>query len=155
VILLDTNVVSEPMRLEPDRNVLGWLDAQAAESLYLSTVSLAELLLGIENLPAGKRRKALAQALDEQIVALFGERILAFDIRAAEAYARVVIRARRHGHPIAVADAQIAAIAASREFVVATRDVAPFQAAGVPTINPWTAPPESEPSGRRRAKPQP
>jgi len=155
VILLDTNVVSEPMRPRPDRSVLGWLDAQAAESLYLSTVSLAELLLGIENLPAGKRRKALAQALDEQIVALFGERILAFDIRAAEAYARVVIRARRHGHPIAVPDVEIAATAASRGFIVATRDAAPFQAADVPTINPWTAPHEAEPAGRRRRKPQP
>jgi toxin FitB len=155
VILLVTNVVSEPMRPEPDPNVLGWLDAQAAESLYLSTVSLAELLLGVENLPAGKRRKALAQALDEQIVALFGERILAFDMRAADAYPRIVIRARRHGHPIAVPDAQIAAIAASREFAVATRDVAQFQAAGVPTINPWTAPSATEPGSRRRSKPQP
>jgi len=77
VILLDTNVVSEPMRPKPDRRVLGWLDAQAAESLYLSTVSLAELLLGIESLPVGKRRKALAAALNEQIIALFGERIVA------------------------------------------------------------------------------
>jgi len=146
VILLDTNVVSEPMRPEPDRNVLEWLDAQAAESLYLSTVSLAELLLGIESLPVGKRRKALAAVLDEQIIALFGERIVAFDTRAAETYPRIVIRAHQRGHPIAVADAQIAAIAASRQFSVATRDAAPFQAAGVPIINPWTARPEAGPS---------
>jgi len=144
VILLDTNVVSEPMRPEPDRNVLGWLDAQAAESLYLSTVSLAELLLGIESLPVGKRRKAIAAALDNRIIALFGERIVPFDTRAAETYPRIVIRARRHGHPIAVADAQIAAIAASRQFSMATRDVAPFEAAGIPVINPWTATPEAE-----------
>jgi predicted nucleic acid-binding protein len=144
VILLDTNVVSEPMRPEPDRNVLGWLDAQAAESLYLSTVSLAELLLGIESLPVGKRRKAIAAALDNRIIALFGERIVPFDTRAAETYPRIVIRARRHGHPIAVADAQIAAIAASRQFTMATRDVAPFEAAGIPVINPWTATPEAE-----------
>lgn len=139
MILLDTNVVSEPMRPNPDRKVLAWLDAQAAESLYLATVSLAELRLGIESLPAGKRRKALASALHEQVIALFGERIVPFDLGAAETYAQVVTRARRHGHPIAVADAQIAAIAASRQFTVATRDEAPFQAAGVPVINPWTA----------------
>ncbi len=143
MILLDTNVISEAMRPQPDRNVLAWLDAQAAESLYLSTVSLAELLLGIESLPAGKRRKALAAALDEQIIALFGERILTFDLRAAEAYAGIVTRARRQGRPMAVADAQIAAIAASRRFSVATRDEAPFQAAGVPVINPWTSTPEA------------
>ncbi len=155
MILLDTNVVLEPMRAQPDATVLAWLDAQAAESLYLSTVSLAELLLGIESLPAGKRRRALAAALNEQIVGLFGERILAFDIRAAEVYAKLVMRARRKGHPIAVADAEIAAIAASREFAVATRDVAPFQAAGVTTINPWNEPPPDAAGGRPPAKLQP
>jgi toxin FitB len=86
----------------------------------------------------GKRRKALTAALDEQIVGLFGERIVAFDTRAAAAYPAVVMRARRRGHPIAAADAQIAAIAVSRQFSMATRDVALFQAAGVHAINPWT-----------------
>jgi predicted nucleic acid-binding protein len=145
MILLDTNVVSEPMRTKPDRNVLAWLDAQAAESLYLTTISLAELLLGIASLPTGKRRKALAAALEKQIVALFGERVVPFDISGAETYPGIVTRARRHGHLIAVADAQIAAIAASRRFIVATRDEAPFQAAGIPIINPWTATPDAEP----------
>ena len=144
MILLDTNVVSEPMRPNPDPKVLDWLDAQAAESLYLSTVSLAELLLGIESLPAGKRRKTLAQTFQEQVKALFDRRIVPFDLGAAEIYAQIVTRARRRGHAIAVADAQIAAIAASRQFTVATRDEAPFQAAGVPVINPWTASIESQ-----------
>ena len=144
MILLDTNVVSEPMRPNPDPKVLAWLDAQAAESLYISTVSLAELLLGIESLPTGKRRKALAHTLHEQVLALFGKRIVPFDLGAAETYAQIVTRARRRGHPIAVADAQIAAIAASRQFTVATRDEAPFHAAGVPVINPWTASIESQ-----------
>ena len=144
MILLDTNVVSEPMRSNPDRSVLTWLDAQSVESLYLATVSLSELLLGIASLPAGKRRSALAGALDEQIISLFAERIVPFDIAGAEAYPEIVTRARRHGHAIAVADAQIAAIAASRRFIVATRDEAPFQAAGIAVINPWTAAPAGE-----------
>ena len=148
MILLDTNVVSEPMRSKPDRNVLVWLDAQIAESLYLATASLAELLFGIASLPAAKRRKALRAALDKQIIALFGERIVPFDIGGAETYPEIVTRARRHGHLMAVADAQIAAIAASREFSVATRDEAPFHAAGVAVINPWTAPPKAEPGVR-------
>jgi len=148
LILLDTNVVSEAMRPQPDRNVLAWLDAQAAESLYLSTVSLAELLLGIESLPAGKRRKALAAALDQQIITLFAERIAAFDLGAAQVYGKIVTRARRHGYPLGVADAQIAAIAVSRLFSVAARDEAPFEAAGVPVINPWASTREAEPDGR-------
>ena len=137
MILLDTNVVSEAMRPKPVRNVLEWLAAQAAQTLYLSAVSLAELLLGIESLPTGKRRRALAAALAQQIVALFAERIVPFDLPAAQSYSEIVIRARRSGHAIAVADAQIAAIAASRHFSVATRDEAPFRAADVEVLNPW------------------
>jgi len=144
VILLDTNVVSEPMRSNPDRSLLAWLDAQSVESLYLATVSLSELLLGIASLPVGKRRRALASALDKQIISLFAERIVPLDIAGAEAYAEIVTRARRHGHSIAVADAQIAAIAASRRFTVATRDEAPFRAAGIRVINPWTPAPGAE-----------
>lgn len=139
MILLDTNVVSEPMRTRPDPGVLEWLDAQIAETLYLSTISLAELLLGIESLPPGKRRKTLAAHLDKQIIALFEDRILPFDFDAAKLYAKMVARARRHGHSIPVADALIAAIAASRNFAVATRDMAPFEASGVAVINPWRA----------------
>lgn len=139
MILLDTNVVSEPMRQHPDRRVQDWLDAQAIETLFLSTVSLSELLLGIESLPGGKGRKALASALGEQIVSLFSSRIIPFDVAAAEAYAKVVTRARRQGHAISVADGQIAGIAASRDLRVASRDEAPFEAAGLAVIDPWTA----------------
>jgi toxin FitB len=139
MILLDTNVVSEPMRRHPDCRVQDWLDAQAIETLFLSTISLSELLLGIENLPAGKRRRVLAAALAEQIAGLFGDRIIPFDVAAARAYAEVVTRARRQGHAISVADGQIAAIAAARSLRVASRDEAPFQAAGLDVINPWNA----------------
>jgi toxin FitB len=137
VILLDTNVVSEPMHPKPSGSVLAWLDAQAPETLYLSTISLAELLFGLESLPAGKRRKSLTVSLQRQIIELFGGRILTFDLAAATAYAQIVTRARRHGHPISVPEGQIAAIATSHRFTVATRDEAPFVAAGVPVVNPW------------------
>ena len=137
--LLDTNVVSEPMRQHPERRVQDWLDAQAAETLYLSTVSLSELLLGIESLPMGRRRKGLTAALGLQIEGLFEDRIIPFDVAAAEAYAKVVTVARRNGYPISVADGQIAAIAAARKLAVASRDEAPFRAAGLSVINPWKA----------------
>jgi predicted nucleic acid-binding protein len=141
VILLDTNVVSEPMRSHPNPGVVAWLDSQVAETLYLSTIGLAELLLGIENLPSGKRRKALAASLDSQLIALFGERILSFDAHAAKLFPKLVMRARRRGYAISAADAQISAIAALHRLTVATRDVGPFEAAGVPTINPWAVAP--------------
>jgi toxin FitB len=138
MILLDTNVVSDPMRQRPNRQVQNWLDDQAIETVYLSTISLAELLLGIESLPTGGRRRALAVALGEQIASLFEDRTTPFDVTAAEAYAKVVTHAHRRGYAISVTDGQIAAVAASHNLKVASRDETPFQAAGLEVINPWT-----------------
>ncbi len=137
MIVLDTNVVSEPMKTNGNRGVQDWLDQQAAETLYLTATSLSELLVGVEILPEGKRKGGLQVALSELLAMLFGARILPFDQQAAIAYARLVGRARIGGCPISVADGQIAAIAVVHGFTVATRDTAPFVAAGVPVINPW------------------
>ena len=137
MIVLDTNVVSEPMKHNGDPAVLGWLDRQLAETLYLTSISLAELLVGIENLPNGKRTTGLDAGLAELMAALFGPRILAFDYHAARAFAPLISRARSVGQGISVSDGQIAAIATVHGFSVATRDTAPFIAAGVPVINPW------------------
>ncbi|MBP9870985.1 MAG: PIN domain-containing protein, partial [Nitrosomonas sp.] len=108
-----------------------------AETLYLTATSLSELLVGIEILPDGKRKEGLDAALRKLMERLFGARILSFDQQAAIAYAAIVGRARTNGRLISVADGQIAAIAAVHGFTIATRDTAPFVAAGVPIINPW------------------
>lgn len=137
MIILDTNVVSEPMRREANPLVQSWLDQQALETLYLTSISLAELMLGIEVLPDGKRKQGLVGALAELLTTLFGPRILPFDRAAAAAYAPLVSRARASGQLISLADGQIGAIASVHGFTVATRDTKPFLAAGIPTINPW------------------
>jgi len=137
MIILDTNVISEPMKIDGNAAVQAWLDMQVAETLFLTAVGLSELLLGIEILPVGKRKQAPAAALGDQIRVLFGPRILPFDQKAAEAYAGLIARSREAGNAISVIDGQIAAIAAVHDFAVATRDVGPFEAAGVPVINPW------------------
>ena len=137
MIILDTNVVSEPMRRNSAPAVAAWLDQQAAETLYLTATSLSELLVGIAVLPRGKRREGLDAALSDLLDVLFESRILPFDRTAASAYARVFSRARTKGQVISVADAQIAAIATVHGFTVATRDTLPFTAAGVRVINPW------------------
>jgi hypothetical protein len=139
VIILDTNVVSEPMKVNADPAVAAWLDRQAAESLYLTAVSLAELLVGVETTAAGKRRDGIGTALGELLSRLFGARVLPFDENAARAYATLVARARANGCVLSVADAEIAAIATVNGFTVATRDTAPFVAAGVPIVDPWRA----------------
>ena len=140
MIVLDTNVVSEPLKPRPDPKVLAWLDRQPEGSLFLATTSLAELLLGVELLPAGRRKKGLARMLTGAIADLFESRILSFDERAARNYAHIVAEARTAGKAVSVFDAQIAAIAAAHAFAVATRDAAAFETAGVPVVNPWADP---------------
>lgn len=138
MILLDTNVISEPLKASCDGNVLAWIDAQAIETLYLSTISLAELRFGIAVLPEGKRRDMLHSSLEQRVLPLFADRILAFDNSASQSYATLRARARVAGQAIASADGYIAAIAATHNFAVATRDTSPFEAAGLVVINPWT-----------------
>jgi predicted nucleic acid-binding protein len=138
MIVLDTNVVSEAMKPQPHPAVLAWLNDQASETLYLSSVTLAELLFGIGALPTGNRKEMLAQALDG-LMGLFRDRVLPFDIDAARRYAELAVTARAAGRGFPTADGYIAAIAASRGFIVASRDTAPYEAAGVKVINPWVA----------------
>jgi len=138
MVLLDTNVVSEAMKPEPAPAVRVWLDAQAAETLYLSSVTIAELMFGIGALPNGRRKENLAKALDG-VTELFGPRILPFDARAARRYAELAVRARAAGKGFPTPDGYIAAIAATHDFVVASRDASAFTAAGLAVIDPWTA----------------
>jgi predicted nucleic acid-binding protein len=138
MIVLDTNVISEPLKPAGDPVVLAWLDQQNIETLFLSAISLAELRYGVATLPDGRRKEGLGAALENRIIALFGSRILSFDAAAAQAYAIIRARAKTAGLAIAPADGYIAATATAHGFMVATRDTGPFEAAGVPVINPWT-----------------
>lgn len=138
MILLDTNVVSEAMTREPNPRIREWLDAQTTETLFLSSITAAELLFRIGALPAGKRKDRLAAALDDMLD-LFASRILPFDILAARRYADLAVKARVAGQGFPTPDGYIAAIAAARGFAVASRDTSAFKAAGLTVIDPWTA----------------
>lgn len=139
MILLDTNVVSEPLRPLPSQAVVAWINAQPLETLFLSAITVAELRAGLSLLPAGKRRSALQDALEKRVLPLFAGRVLAFDMGCTPAYAELLARGRSKGESIAMADACIAAIAATHRLTVASRDTAPFVAAGVEVIDPWDA----------------
>jgi toxin FitB len=138
MILLDTNVVSEAMKPEPDPAVRSWLDEQTAETLFLSSVTIAELMFGIGSLPKGKRKDRLTAALDGMLD-LFAGRILPFDTGAARRYADLAVKARAAGKGFPTPDGYIAAIAAAHDFAVASRDASAFAAAGLTVIDPWTA----------------
>ena len=137
MIVLDTNVISEPLKPRADPAVVRWLDAQDPETLYLTSTALSEVLIGIALLPAGKRKHGMEQDMRALQTRLFGDRFLSFDREAAVAFALLGSRAAAKGYSISVADCQIAAIAAVHGFTVATRDTAPFLAVGLPVINPW------------------
>lgn len=138
MIILDTNVVSEPMRPEPDPRVLAWLAGQDAGALFVTAVTEAELRTGLAIMPEGRRREALGAALEAMLAEDFAGRVLPFEAgAAARAYAVIHATRRSLGRPIAMADAMIAAIARARGMQVATRNVDDFKGTGVEVINPW------------------
>jgi len=137
MILLDTNVISEPLKAASNEKVIAWMNAQSIETLYLSTIGLAELRFGIAVLPQSKRKDILSSSLEQRILPLFAGRILSFDPEASAAYAVLRAQARAAGQAIAPADGYIAAIAMVNGLAIATRDTKPFIAAGLTVINPW------------------
>ena len=143
MILLDTNVISEPLRQLPDACVLDWMDAQALETLYLSTITVAELRAGIALMPAGKRRDSLHASLEKRVLPMFANRVLPFDMACTKAYAELLATSRAAGLAVETADALIAAVALANGFIVATRDTGPFVAVGLNVINPWEARPRT------------
>ncbi len=138
MIILDTNVVSEPLRARPSPAVIAWLDAQPADALYMTSINAAELWSGVAMMPRGLRKRTLEQSLEGLLLQLFGERRLAFDDRAARAYADIASDTAVSGKAVPLADGLIAAVARAHGFAVATRDTAPFRAAGVDVIDPWS-----------------
>ncbi|MEJ2612118.1 MAG: type II toxin-antitoxin system VapC family toxin [Candidatus Thiodiazotropha sp.] len=137
MILLDTNVVSAPLRHSPEACVIEWIDAQPLETMYLSAITVAELRAGVAMLPTGRRRKSLHESVEKQVIPLFAGRVLPFDLGCTQPYSELMAKARKAGLAISAADGYIAAIAAANGFIVATRDTSPFKAAGVNVINPW------------------
>ena len=137
MILLDTNVISELMRAEPDPIVLDWFGKYDAAELFISAVTEAELRTGVAILPEGQRRERLQVAIDAMIDQDFQGRILPFDTLAARPYAEIAAQRRAAGRPIAEADCQIAAIGRATDAPIATRNVKDFDGCGIRVINPW------------------
>jgi toxin FitB len=139
MILIDTNVISELWRAEPNLDVLAWVDAQTVETLYLSAITVAELRFGLATMPEGKRRTIYQERLENEVLPTFTGRVLPFDLDASQAYADLMARAKAEGKAIGKADGYLAATASACGFMVATRDISPFEAAGLKIVNPWQA----------------
>jgi toxin FitB len=137
MIIVDTNVVSEAMRPQPDRTVIAWLDAQTWDSLYLCAPVLAELHYGIQHLPSGRRKQLLTGAFEQIENELYRGRILPFDQVSASNYGRLAVKRERLGKRMEQMDAIIAAIALTHGAAIATRDTEDFAGLGLEVINPF------------------
>ena len=135
MILLDTNVLSEAMRVEPDGRVMRWLDGHPPSALFLSAITVDEILFGIEMLPSGRKRARLGRAFS-MIVDGFSERIVPFDAQAAAESARLRAGRRRAGSPMSLADSQVAGTATSRGFSLATLNTGDFRDLGLSVLEP-------------------
>jgi predicted nucleic acid-binding protein len=136
MIVVDTNVLSEVMKPSPAPAVVVWLAGVELEGLFTTVVNEAEIRLGIELLPNGRRKRELQEAA-ERIIALFDIRILSFDSMATQYFAQIVAGRRRMGQPIDDLDAQIAAVARSHHMALATRNVLDFHGTGIKVLDPW------------------
>ncbi len=137
--ILDTNVVSELMRPAPTQAVLRWFQSQPEDEWYVSAITVAEILYGIELLPQGKRRDALFAGAEKMFSKVFAGHILACDEETARAFPPIAAARRRGGRPISEMDALIAATAVPLEALLATRNTDDFEECGVRLINPWEA----------------
>ena len=137
MIILDTNVLSELMNSQPNESVVLWIEKHQTTSLFTTTLTQAEILYGLEILPAGKRKHARKKQAKSMFELDFAGRILPFDVDAAKLYATIVAKRRTIGRPISQIDGQIAAIALSHHATLATRNIVDFEECGINIINPW------------------
>lgn len=135
--ILDTNVVSELMRPSPEPRVLHWFGNQPAEDLHITAVTMAEILYGIELIATSRRRDVLRTGAEKMFDAVFADRIVTYEDRAARAFSQIASARRRQGKPISESDAQIAAIARVLGATLATRNPYVFEGCGVRLVNPW------------------
>lgn len=136
MFILDTNVLSELMKPQPDASVARWTSLQSKERTFTTAISKAEILAGLVVMPIGRRRTAFEAAVDK-VFKLFDDRVLAFDEDAVAAFAQIVPARRAAGRPIGLPDLMIASIVRARNATVVTRDIGGFEHAGIPIINPW------------------
>jgi predicted nucleic acid-binding protein len=137
VILLDTNVLSELIRAEPDKAVTEWLDSLDAATVATTAITAAELLYGVARLPTGRRKERLGEAIHGLIEEDFEGRVEPFDATAANHYAELLSDRERAGRPISAADAQIAAICRKLGATLATRNTSDFEVTGIDLLDPW------------------
>ena len=136
MLILDTNMLSEMMRPEPERKVADWIVRQPSNELFTAAMCQAEILSGLAAMPSGRCRADLEEAARAMFAEDFDGRILPFDTEAAATYAEVFAGRRKVGEPSGTIDLMLAVIARTYGASVVTRNVADFEGVGVAIVNP-------------------
>lgn len=137
MIILDTNIISELMRPQPNDLVVQWLDQKETSHLYLTTITLAEIRYGLAIMQNGKRKQHLSNQFEAYVDQTFEGRILDFTSKSATQYSIIMSHRKQSGLPMSMADGQIAAIAIEHHFSIATRNTKDFEQCGLELINPF------------------
>ncbi|CAN5366884.1 type II toxin-antitoxin system VapC family toxin [soil metagenome] len=137
MIILDTNIISEIMKPTPAANVISWINQQQATQLFITTITIAEIVYGLNTMPQGKRRSLLEDAFNKAIAAAFKHRILAFEETSAHLYGTIMSRRKALGRPLNILDGQIAAMALAYKAIVATRNTKDFTDCNLELLNPF------------------
>lgn len=139
MIILDTNVLSEAVRPQPDEAVVRWLRFAPGDDLFTTAITEVEMRYGAARLPAGRNRREREAQIDHIFAVRFAGYVLPFDTRAAQVFPNVILSMQRQRRSHSFPDAQIAAIALAHGAAVATRNVGHFEHSGVQITNPWMA----------------
>jgi toxin FitB len=137
MIILDTNVLSELMREKPELKIVNWVDQQPRSSIWITSITYVEIVLGIETMSAGKRQARLKKSLGELIGSLLEHRVVPFDTAAAQETALVIAICKRRGIAVDLRDSMIAGIVSSNRATLATRNIRHFEDLAIKVVNPW------------------
>lgn len=139
MIILDTNALLEPLKPNPNIGYISWLRLQAPDTLFMTSISAAEMLAGTELMPAEKRKNTVRNSVVDQVFPLFAQRVLSFDLECAAAFANIIAKRTKMGSPLSFADAAIGAIAAHNGYTLVTRNMRDFKGLEVQLMNPWVS----------------
>lgn len=135
--LLDTCVLSEFTRRQPDKGVVEWLDSIEEDKLFISAITIGEIQRGIERMPDSHRKIELLVWMNNGLLQRFNGRMIAIDAPTMLLCGSLMARLEAAGQPMGVMDSLIVSSALQNNLVVATRNVADFKTTGVQVINPW------------------
>lgn len=135
--ILDTCVISELIKKDPDKKVIKWISNIDENALFITSITVGEIVKGIERLKEGKRKNDLIGWINIDLKERFKNRIIAFDTESATVWGKVQATTELKGKPLPAIDGIIASIGIANKMVIATRNISDMKESGAVLYNPW------------------